>query len=413
MGEKGLDDRNDVDKMDEVMLPGFRFHPTDEELVGFYLKRKIQQRPLSIELIKQLDIYKYDPWDLPKLASTGEKEWYFYCPRDRKYRNSARPNRVTGAGFWKATGTDRPIYSSEGNKCIGLKKSLVFYKGRAAKGIKTDWMMHEFRLPSLSDTAQTKRFTDTKTIPANDSWAICRIFKKTNSTAQRALSHSWVSPLPEPSSTMSDTLARSSEATHFSSQNFSLVPDTSSTNQLNYNNHHMQQSSIGSFSPFDFSFNKPTSSVTTSRPSQLHISPGDLTGNFLFSPIETLIPAKCTVDASSVLLNMSSSMLGDYGKAGTLDFSGSQDHCSGFSLSSLPQAILQGSIATSGDESSSVKNVNGAHLDDQWESVRSGGLPLSFPMSMGDAWKPNLLWDSSPCPSDQMSTSFCTNKCYT
>lgn len=60
-----MEERNDADKLDEVMLPGFRFHPTDEELVGFYLKRKIQQRPLSIELIKQLDIYKYDPWDLP------------------------------------------------------------------------------------------------------------------------------------------------------------------------------------------------------------------------------------------------------------------------------------------------------------------------------------------------------------
>lgn len=54
-----------VDKVDEFMLPGFRFHPTDEELVGFYLRRKIQKRPLSIELIKQLDIYKHDPWDLP------------------------------------------------------------------------------------------------------------------------------------------------------------------------------------------------------------------------------------------------------------------------------------------------------------------------------------------------------------
>jgi len=89
----------------------------------------------------------------------------FHCPRDRKYRNSARPNRVTGAGFWKATGTDRPIYSSEGSKCIGLKKSLVFYKGRAAKGVKTDWMMHEFRLPSLTDSLSTK-YVD-KTIPAN------------------------------------------------------------------------------------------------------------------------------------------------------------------------------------------------------------------------------------------------------
>lgn len=60
-----MDEKSDVEKLDEVMLPGFRFHPTDEELVGFYLKRKIQQRSLPIELIKQVDIYKYDPWDLP------------------------------------------------------------------------------------------------------------------------------------------------------------------------------------------------------------------------------------------------------------------------------------------------------------------------------------------------------------
>lgn len=61
-----MEERSETEKiMDELMLPGFRFHPTDEELVGFYLKRKAQQRPLSIELIKQLDIYKYDPWDLP------------------------------------------------------------------------------------------------------------------------------------------------------------------------------------------------------------------------------------------------------------------------------------------------------------------------------------------------------------
>lgn len=188
-----MEQKDDIDQADEMMLPGFRFHPTDEELVGFYLRRKVQQKPLSIELIKQLDIYKYDPWDLPKeMASIGEKEWYFYCPRDRKYRNSARPNRVTSAGFWKATGTDRPIYSSDGTKCIGLKKSLVFYKGRAAKGIKTDWMMHEFRLPTAADS---KGSLD-KNLPPNDAWAICRIFKK-NTIAQRALSHAWAPPLAE------------------------------------------------------------------------------------------------------------------------------------------------------------------------------------------------------------------------
>ena len=108
----------------------------------------------------------YQFFSSKELAATGEKEWYFYCPRDRKYRNSSRPNRVTGAGFWKATGTDRPIYASDSTKCIGLKKSLVFYRGRAAKGIKTDWMMHEFRLPSLSESASPKKLLD-KNIPAN------------------------------------------------------------------------------------------------------------------------------------------------------------------------------------------------------------------------------------------------------
>ena len=68
--EENMDEKNESGKMGDVLLPGFRFHPTDEELVGFYLKRKIQQRSLPIELIKQVDIYKYDPWDLPSKITT-------------------------------------------------------------------------------------------------------------------------------------------------------------------------------------------------------------------------------------------------------------------------------------------------------------------------------------------------------
>lgn len=54
-----------VQDEDDTPLPGFRFHPTDEELVNFYLRRKVEKRPINIELIKHIDIYKYDPWDLP------------------------------------------------------------------------------------------------------------------------------------------------------------------------------------------------------------------------------------------------------------------------------------------------------------------------------------------------------------
>jgi hypothetical protein len=58
-----------VDDDEDVPLPGFRFHPTDEELVTFYLRRKLDKKPIAIDLIKQIDIYKYDPWDLPSMSS--------------------------------------------------------------------------------------------------------------------------------------------------------------------------------------------------------------------------------------------------------------------------------------------------------------------------------------------------------
>lgn len=45
--------------------PGFRFHPTDVELVKYYLKRKITGKKLHFEAISEVDIYKYAPSDLP------------------------------------------------------------------------------------------------------------------------------------------------------------------------------------------------------------------------------------------------------------------------------------------------------------------------------------------------------------
>ncbi|KAJ8625828.1 hypothetical protein MRB53_034358 [Persea americana] len=401
-----MDERNDVDKGDEVMLPGFRFHPTDEELVGFYLKRKIQQRPLSIELIRQLDIYKYDPWDLPKeLATTGEKEWYFYCPRDRKYRNSTRPNRVTGAGFWKATGTDRPIYSSDGTKCIGLKKSLVFYKGRAAKGIKTDWMMHEFRLPSSTDSTMNKRPLD-KNIPANDSWAICRIFKKTNSMAQRALSHSWVSPFPA-DSTSSDIFSHSAHNTKLTSDNISCTTETLSTIQFCCNN--LSQSATN-FSLLDVPFYKPINS-TVSKPPLPPILNAETSSGFMFPTVDMSMPTKCTADVTSMLLNMPPSILGDAGKASVSVDSGLQQQCNIFTISIPPE--LHENVDSSVEEPSMRKNTNVDHDSNQWGATRTVGFPFSLPTSLTDAWKLNMPWDSpAPCPSE-MSSSFSTNKCYT
>lgn len=190
---------------------GFRFHPTDEELVGYYLHGKVG-RSQRDQLIQELDLYKIEPWDLqgknrsessvyyvwhqtrkhvltcfvapfqsikielmvcssPGIAirfhvhyvhgqvtpmwssevcrigddpPENQNDWYFFSHKDKKYPSGNRANRATTAGFWKATGRDKPIHTQR--HVTGMRKTLVFYKGRAPHGQKTDWIMHEFRL---------------------------------------------------------------------------------------------------------------------------------------------------------------------------------------------------------------------------------------------------------------------------
>ncbi|XP_076924106.1 protein CUP-SHAPED COTYLEDON 3-like [Bidens hawaiensis] len=160
----------DSDENGGGLPPGFRFHPTDEELVTFYLASKVFNSTIFSGIhIAEVDLNRSEPWDLPEVAKMGEREWYFYSLRDRKYPTGLRTNRATGSGYWKATGKDREVYSSgSGRTLLGMKKTLVFYKGRAPHGEKTKWVMHEYRL----DGDFSYRHT------CKDEWVICRIYHK-------------------------------------------------------------------------------------------------------------------------------------------------------------------------------------------------------------------------------------------
>ncbi|XP_064981243.1 NAC domain-containing protein 21/22-like isoform X1 [Musa acuminata AAA Group] len=162
--------------------PGFRFHPRDDELVCDYLAAKAAggSTESSSMMMVDVDLNKCDPWDLPvnrsvstevdcfrgsAAACVGGNEWYLFSLRDLKYATGQRTNRATMSGYWKATGKDKPV--TRKGLLVGMRKTLVFYQGRAPKGKKTKWVMHEFRMEG-SDGAPK--------LPFKSDWALCRVF---------------------------------------------------------------------------------------------------------------------------------------------------------------------------------------------------------------------------------------------
>ncbi|CAN6204890.1 unnamed protein product [Urochloa humidicola] len=148
--------------------PGFRFSPTDEELVLYFLKRRIVSgRPSPY--VADVDVYKSHPSHLPERSAlqTGDRQWFFFSRMDRKYPNGSRASRTTGDGYWKATGKDRFICG--GARAVGNKKTLVYHHGRAPRGERTDWVMHEYTLlaDALPPAAQGR-----------ESYALYKLFQK-------------------------------------------------------------------------------------------------------------------------------------------------------------------------------------------------------------------------------------------
>ncbi|KAL5543832.1 hypothetical protein UlMin_007616 [Ulmus minor] len=187
--------------------PGFRFQPTEEELVFQYLRCKVFSCPLPASIIPEINLCKYDPWDLP--AGDSEEEKYFFSNKEAKYRNGTRTNRRTSSGYWKATGSDKKIVSSTKKDIFGMRKTFVFYNGKPTHGTRTDWIMHEYSLFN----AETNNFPQID-LNQTENWVLCRIFMRERSTKNEEIVMGTVySSSSSCSSSSSDTTEVSSRET--------------------------------------------------------------------------------------------------------------------------------------------------------------------------------------------------------
>lgn len=213
--------------------PGFRFHPTDEELVVQYLKRKVLSYPLPASIIPEVDVCKSDPWDLP---GEWEQERYFFSTKEVKYPNGKRSNRATASGYWKATGLDKQIVSPRSHQIVGMKKTLVFYRGKPPKGCRTDWIMHEYRLLTPSSAA--------KNLP-QENWVLCRIFLKRRGNKTDAEAAVVLATAPAQAPVFYDFMAKDNLVPPNSSSGSSGITQISGRNEES--DDHEESSSCNSF----------------------------------------------------------------------------------------------------------------------------------------------------------------------
>ncbi|GAV77532.1 LOW QUALITY PROTEIN: NAM domain-containing protein, partial [Cephalotus follicularis] len=138
---------------------GYRFQPSDDELIVHFLKNNIVGAPLPPNWIHVIDLYLYSLEVLTekfKLLSDRETEWYFLTTRKKK-PNGKRSNRRANNGYWKPIGIDKSI--KNGNQMIGYNRSLEFNEGKHPDGKRTEWKVHEYKLDenSLPPTYQRSR----------------------------------------------------------------------------------------------------------------------------------------------------------------------------------------------------------------------------------------------------------------
>ncbi|XP_033137606.1 NAC domain-containing protein 5 [Brassica rapa] len=225
---------------------GYRFHPTDEEIVGDYVRPKnIESNTSRVdEVMNTVDIYEFDPWELPyksRINSTDEVWYFFGCKKDQQNRGE-RQSRRTKSGFWKKTGVTMDIMRKRGNReKIGEKRVFVFQYSKILGGPskpKSDWVMHEHVATFLSpdspnQTMMMMKYTVCKVMFKGDE----RVLSSSSSSSAGQIQHHHLSLIPHVNSNNSGGLSSETEVVgHFTTISFCVLPFLMSL-RLNYRIH--------------------------------------------------------------------------------------------------------------------------------------------------------------------------------
>ncbi|KAG6386091.1 hypothetical protein SASPL_154978 [Salvia splendens] len=134
--------------VEELRLPtGWRFDPTDVELIQFYLSKIVGSEPLPAKAMKEIDalhFYQHHPKNLVHgtLRLLGE---YFLIHGDEYFHGKIDKMKLVGqgnVGSWSYLGNEEEIFDEDGN-VIAYKIHSTFF---SPNSMKTNWRMELYRL---------------------------------------------------------------------------------------------------------------------------------------------------------------------------------------------------------------------------------------------------------------------------
>ncbi|XP_028112214.1 NAC transcription factor 25-like [Camellia sinensis] len=152
-----------------TQLPiGYRFSPTQEELMTHYLINKVLNTPLPSQIMMEIDaieFYSKPPNNLVSNPTNG-RDWCFLIQYDEYFYGERKQIREVGngIGFWRSIGIEDPIYNSNGD-IYAFKINFSYFSGSIPKAKKTHWRMEQFRIHFNCDT---------KTLKGNE-WVLGRL----------------------------------------------------------------------------------------------------------------------------------------------------------------------------------------------------------------------------------------------